>query len=241
MVQGISSHPELGKPDYELALRQHSAYKATLRLCGLELRELDCDERYPDSCFVEDVAVCTKAFAMLARPGAPSRAGETEGMAALLAEYWREVESIKAPGSLEGGDVMMVGDHFYIGLSARTNREGAGQFMAALERHGLSGSLIEMPELLHLKTGLAWLEDGTLLTTREFLDHPAFKAFRKIVVPEHEAYAANCIRVNDRVIMPSGYPETEGKIRDSGFAVSLVDSSEYRKLDGGLSCLSLRF
>lgn len=241
MVKGISSHPELGLPDYALALRQHAAYVEALRRCGLEVLELEADERFPDSCFIEDAAVCTRSFAIVSRPGAPSRRGEIEGMAGLLGKYFDRVESIAAPGSLEGGDVMMVGDHFYIGLSARTNREGAAQFVAALERHGLSGSVVDMPEVLHLKTGLSYLEDGVLLATPEFAAYPGFGHMKKIEIPKDEAYAANCIRVNDHVLVPAGYPAVERSIREAGFSVLAVDTSEYRKLDGGLSCLSLRF
>ena len=241
MVEGITSSPQLGKPDFEKALRQHDAYIEALKRCGVEVTVLPADERFPDSCFMEDVAVCTRKFAIVTNPGAASRNGETEGIAELLGRFYKDVDRIATPGTLEGGDVMMVGDRFYVGLSARTNREGARQLIAALERRGFSGQAVELREVLHLKTGLSYQEEGFLLISGEFLRAPEFASFKKIEVDPDEAYAANCIRVNDYVLVPAGFPKTEAKIRAAGLKVILVDTSEFRKLDGGLSCLSLRF
>jgi dimethylargininase len=241
MVKGITSNPQLGLPDHAKALAQHDAYIAALESCGLAVTVLEADERFPDSCFIEDTAVCTRMFAMVSNPGAPARNGETEGLSEVLAAYFAKIERVRAPGTLDGGDVMMVGDRFYIGLSARTNREGATQLIAALEAHGLSGQAVAMSEMLHLKTGLSYLEDGWMNVTGEFLGLPEFQGFKRIEVPAEESYAANCIRVNGRVLVPAGFPKTEARIRAAGFDVLLVDTSEYRKLDGGLSCLSLRF
>ncbi len=241
LVQGITSNPGLGKPDYALALRQHAAYVAALESCGLSVLVLPAEGSFPDSCFVEDIAVCTGRFALVARPGAPSRRGETEGIEAVLRTWYEDIEAIGDPGTLEGGDVMMVGDTFYVGLSSRTNREGAAQFIAALSRRDYEGVAIEMPKTLHLKTGLSYLEDGILLVAREFVDHPEFAEFTRIEVDPAEGYAANSIRVNDKVLVPAGNPKTARAIREAGLEVLEVDTSEYRKLDGGLSCLSLRF
>ena len=241
LSEGITSNPELGKPVYENAIVQHDKYIEALKKCGVNVHILDSDERYPDSCFVEDVAVCTKKFVMVTSPGAETRKGEEKEIIEALKKYYDDIEYIKAPGTLEGGDVMMVGDHFYIGLSDRTNKEGASQLIDALKRHGMNGSVIEMKEMLHLKTGLAYLEDNVLLVAGEFIEKEEFKDYKKIIIEEDESYAANCIRVNDYVIVPEGYPITEKKIRDAGLKVMTVDTSEYRKVDGGLSCLSLRF
>lgn len=241
MTRGITAHPELGTPDWDKALAQHDDYIEALKLCGLAVEVLPAEEAFPDSCFIEDVAVCTRAFAIVANPGAASRNGETAGMAEILGRHFAKVERVRAPGTLDGGDIMMVGDRFYIGLSARTNKEGAAQLIAALERHGMSGETVSMSEMLHLKTGVAWLEEGTLLATGEFLRHPTFNDWKRIEIPAEESYAANCIRVNDRVLVPAGFPKTEALLRAAGFSLLLVDTSEYRKLDGGLSCLSLRF
>jgi len=243
MVEGITSAPELGKPDYELAVKQHENYRDTLKKCGVEVTVLEPLEEYPDSCFVEDVAVLNRKCAIITNPGANSRNGEEKEMINTIKEFYSEdkIGYIKSPGTLDGGDVMMVGDHFYIGLSDRTNEEGANQFIEILEKFGLTGSAVELKEFLHLKTGVAYLENNNLLVTGEFIDSPIFKDFNKIIVDEDEQYSANSIWVNNKVIVPEGYPKTKKAIEDAGYEVVTVDTSEYRKLDGGLSCLSLRF
>jgi len=243
MVEGITSAPELGKPDYELALKQHENYRKALKECGVELTVLELDDKYPDSCFVEDVAVLSNNCAIITNPGAESRKGEEEEMIGVIKRFYPEdkIGYIKSPGTLEGGDVMMVGDHFYIGLSARTNEEGAKQFIEILEKYGLTGSVVELKEFLHLKTGVAYLENNNLLVTGEFIDNPIFKDFNKIIIDEDEQYSANSIWINGKVIVPEGYPNTKKSIEDAGYEVITIDTSEYRKLDGGLSCLSLRF
>lgn len=241
LSNGITSNPGLGKPVYENAIVQHDNYIEALKKCGVNVHVLDSDERYPDSCFVEDVAVCTKKFAMVTSPGAETRKGEEKEIIEALKKYYDDLEYVKAPGTLEGGDVMMVGDHFYIGLSDRTNKAGAEQLIDALKRHGMDGSVVEMKEMLHLKTGLAYLEDNVLLVAGEFVEKEEFKNYKKIVIEEDESYAANCIRVNDYVLVPEGYEKTKKNIEAAGLKVMTVDTSEYKKVDGGLSCLSLRF
>jgi len=241
LVNGIASTPELGKPDYGLAIKQHNAYIEVLRFCGVKVTVLQADERFPDSCFVEDVAVCTKKFAMITNPGASSRKGEEKEIVGVIKKFYNNLEYIKEPGIFEGGDVMMVKDHFYIGLSSRTNREGARQLIKTLEKYGISGSIVEMSEMLHLKSGLAYLENNVLLVAGEFVNKLEFKGFNKIIIDEDEIYSANCIRVNDYVLLPAGYPKTKEKIETAGFKTIVVDTSEYRKINGGLSCLSLRF
>jgi dimethylargininase len=243
MVEGITSAPELGKPDYELALKQHDAYIEALKYCGVKVTLLEADEEFPDSCFVEDVAVLSKKCAVITNPGAKSRNGETKNIIETIKKFYPEdkIEYIKHPGTLEGGDIMMVGDHFYIGLSARTNQEGAEQLIKALNKHGLTGSVVTLEKVLHLKTGLAYLENNNLLVAGEFVDKDEFKSFNKIMISEDESYSANCIWVNDKVIVPFGYEKAKKAVEEAGYEVVLVDTSEYRKLDGGLSCLSLRF
>lgn len=243
ITEGITSAPELGKPDYELALKQHDAYIEALKSCDVTVTVLEADENFPDSCFVEDTAVLTRKCAIITNPGAASRKREVEAMIPVIQQFYSKdcIESIKDPGTLEGGDVMMVGDHFYVGRSARTNAEGIRQFIAILEKYGLSGSEVELTEVLHLKTGVNYIENNNLLVAGEFIDKPDFAKFNKYVIPEDEAYAANCIWVNDRVIVPAHFPKVAQMIKDAGYEVILVDTSEYRKIDGGLSCLSLRF
>lgn len=243
LVNGITSAPERGKPNYELSLKQHHAYIEALKSCGVKVTVLEADERFPDSCFVEDVAVVTKNCAIITNPGVTTRKGEEKEIVSVLKRFYLEdkIEYIKDPGTLEGGDVMIVGDHFYIGLSARTNKEGARQFIAILEKYGYTGSIIALKKVLHLKTGLAYLENNNLLVAGEFVDNPIFDKFNKIIIDENESYSANCIWVNDKVLVPLGYEKTKKAIEAQGMEVILVDTSEYRKVDGGLSCLSLRF
>ena len=240
---GITSAPELGKPDFDIAAAQHEKYIEALGLCGAAVTVLDADEEFPDSCFVEDTAVITRKCAIVSNPGAPSRRGEVKRMIPAIKRFFPgdRIEYIEPPGALEGGDVMMAGDHFYVGRSARTNAEGIRQFIEILERYGLSGSEVRLEKVLHLKTGVNYIENNNLLVTGEFIDKGDFADFNKIIVPENEAYAANCIWVNGKVIIPAGYPVTLEAIRAAGYETLALDTSEYRKIDGGLSCLSLRF
>ncbi|MCL2379756.1 MAG: arginine deiminase family protein [Coriobacteriia bacterium] len=243
LVQGITSASELGIPDYERAVLQHEAYIAALKECGVTVTILEADENFPDSCFVEDTAVITKACAIITSPGTATRNKEAQLMLPTIRSFFPEekIEYITSPGTLDGGDVMMVGDHFYIGLSRRTNTEGAQQFIAILERYGFSGSEVTLDTVLHLKTGASYIENNNLLVYGEFAEKPEFAQYDKIVVPPEEAYAANCVWMNDKVIVPKGYPITEKAIRDLGYEIILIDTSEFKKLDGGLTCLSLRF
>ena len=240
LVNGLSTSC-LGRPDYGKALAQHAAYIEALKACGLAVTVLEADEGFPDSVFIEDTAVLCERTAVITRPGAPSRLGEEAAVAAALEAFYPRLEAIRAPGTLEGGDVMRAGDCFYVGLSARTNEEGAGQFAAILKRHGYEVVLVPLREVLHLKTGMAYLENGRLLTGGEFLDHPRFGSFEVIPVPQEESYAANSLWVNGKVLVAAGFPRTRKAIEKAGYQAIPLDVSEFRKLDGGLSCLSLRF
>lgn len=243
IVNGITSAPELGKPDYERALKEHADYVKALEKCGVKVTVLEPEEEFPDSCFVEDVAVITRKGAIITNPGAPSRNKETEKIEEVIHSFFSDdqIARIKAPGTLEGGDVMMVGDHFYVGCSARTNEEGIRQFAQILEGWGLECSEVKLEKVLHLKTGVNYIENNNLLVSGEFITKPEFESFNKIIIPEDEAYAANCIWVNGTVIIPEGYEGVKKAVEDAGYETLTVDTSEYRKIDGGLSCLSLRF
>lgn len=240
MIHGMTT-ANLGQPDYELALEQHKSYIAALTQCGLEVTVLEPDEAYPDATFVEDAALLTPHCAIITHPGAPSRRGEIGRITEVLAQFYDNIEQIKPPGTVEGGDIMMVGSHFYIGLSARTNQAGADQVIATLHKYGLTGSVVALAKVLHLKTGVVYLENNNLLAHGEFLETPDFQQFNILPVDEAESYAANCIWINGTIIVPAGYPRTRQTIANAGYATLSVDVSEFRKLDGGLSCLSLRF
>jgi dimethylargininase len=240
MTEGITT-ANLGKPDYEQALRQHAGYVEALEKCGVRVTILDAEETYPDSVFIEDTAVLSEKCAVVTNPGVPSRQGEETTVKEALKHFYTDIEIITAPGTLEGGDVMRVDDHFYVGLSGRTNKEGLRQFTEILNRYGYTASGIELREFLHLKTGLAYLGNNRLLVTGEFIDHPEFEKFNRVMIDPVENYAANCIRVNDFVLVPLGFPKTKTAVENAGFKTLEVDVSEFRKLDGGRSCLSLRF
>ncbi|MGN0703574.1 MAG: dimethylarginine dimethylaminohydrolase family protein [Lentihominibacter sp.] len=243
VCDGITSAPELGQPIYEKALAQHEKYIEALKKCGVEVTVLEADERYPDSCFVEDPALITRKCAIITNPGAASRNGEKNEIIGAVRKFFPEdkIEYIKDPGTLEGGDVMMVGDTFYVGLSARTNAEGIRQLGEILNKYGLECVQVPLEKVLHLKTGVNYLEDNNMLVSGEFIEKPEFDKYNKIVIPEEEAYAANCIWVNGTVIVPEGYPAVLKAVQDAGYETLVVDTSEFRKIDGGLSCLSLRF
>lgn len=243
VCDGITSAPELGKPDYEKALKQHAAYIEALKQCGVDVTVLPADDAYPDSCFVEDVAVVTRKCAIITNPGAATRNGETAAIGPVLERFFspEHIHRIQAPGTLEGGDVMMVGDTFYVGKSARTNEEGIRQFAAILQSYGFACVCVPLEKVLHLKTGVNYLENNNLLVSGEFCDKACFAQYRKTEIPEVEAYAANCIWVNGTVLVPEGYPAVKAAVEGLGYPVLTVDTSEFRKIDGGLSCLSLRF
>ena len=201
-----------GAPDFALALQQHQRYCEALEACGLELTRLDADPEHPDGTFVEDAAVLTARGAILTRPGAPMRRGEIARVGAALRAFYADMRSIDAPGTVDGGDVCEADGRFLIGVSARTNERGADQLRVHLESMGYSASLIDIRasrDLLHLKTGIAYLGDGVWAAAAAIarvLELAGLPVRGMIHVPPAEGYAANCVRVNDRVLLPSGHP-----------------------------------
>jgi dimethylargininase len=240
MISGLSK-ANLGVPDYASALQQHRNYISALEACGLEVLVLDAEEAFPDSTFVEDTAVLTPGCAIISRPAACSRRGETESIRLVLERCYVHIEKIAAPGTLDGGDVMQVGQHFFIGLSSRTNPAGAGQLIAILERYGMSGSTLPVTDFLHLKSGVTCIAEQTLLAAGAFITQPEFSGRRVLPVADDETGGANCIRINGSIILPAGFPQLRQLLATEGSPLVEVDISEYAKLDGGLTCLSLRF
>lgn len=234
----------LGKPDLARALQQHSLYCAALEQCDLTLTHLPPDAEFPDSTFVEDTAIVTPCTAILTRPGAASRRGEVASIAATLPQFYSSIRSIVAPGTVDGGDICQADDHFFIGLSQRTNEAGARQLAAILAEEGYTYVTVDIrgiDGILHLKSGISWLGDGRLVLIDQLARHATFRDYEIVRVGRDESYAANCLRVNDQVILAAGFPRFESAVRALGYPVMALDMSEFRKMDGGLSCLSLRF
>ena len=237
---GITS-ADLGEVDLENALRQHAEYVRALQKLGLHVTVLPAQERFPDSTFVEDVALIFGDAGIVTNPGDCRRNGETVAIQPTLEDQLGEVTFIEAPGTLDGGDVMWVENQVYVGLSSRTNEAGTDQLRRHLKRIGLDLIVVNTGGMLHLKTGVNYLDQNNLLVTGEFVDDPIWKSFNRIVVPVEEAYAANSVWINGSVLVPAGNPHTTAAIEERGYRTVILDTSEFQKLDGGLSCLSLRF
>lgn len=235
---------ELGKADFQEALRQHQAYCAALESCGLELIHLAADDKHPDSTFVEDTALLTSRGAVLTRPGAVSRRGEVESIAPVVHEYFRDVYSIEEPGTVDAGDVCEAGEHFFIGVSRRTNEHGARQLAAILDTFGYSSSLIDirgLSNILHLKSGMAWLSGRRLVVIDALRNVQEFSGYDLVCLNSTEEYAANCLSLNGRTLIASGFPTMQRELEQLGYPTMSLNMSEFQKMDGGLSCLSLRF
>jgi dimethylargininase len=235
---------DIGKPDYQKTLAQHKAYRQALQSCELDVFPLEAAAEFPDSTFVEDTAVLIRDCAILTRPGATSRAGEVARMKPVLEKYYTNFESITEPGTMDGGDICEAGNHFFIGVSERTNEVGARQFAEIVGHYGYSSDLIDicgMSDILHLKSGIAYLSDGDLVVINSLAAHTAFQGFNHIRVPLQENYAANCILVNGTVLIPAGFEALADSIVKAGYSILSLEMSEFEKMDGGLSCLSLRF
>jgi len=234
----------LGAPDYDRTLHQHVAYCIALEKCGLDLIRIEPDLNFPDATFVEDTAILTSECAVIARPGAPSRRGEVNRMRSVLAGFYPALAAVESPGTVDGGDICEAGQHFFIGLSERTNEAGAEQLAALLASCGYTFTFVDIRSidgLLHLKSGLAYLGDNRLAITPALLDGADFSNYELILVEAQEDYAANCVRVNDHVLLAAGYPVFAGRLQELGYQTIALEMSEFRKMDGGLSCLSLRF
>ena len=228
-----------GAPDYDRTLTQFQGYCDALRTLGVDLIELPTLDAFPDGHFVEDVAVVTPEFAVITRPGAPARRGEIDSIAAPLAAH-RTLLPMR-DGRLDGGDVMLVDKRFYIGLSGRTDTAGITVFEALVAPHGYTVEAIPLNAGLHLKSVVNYLGDDVLLVTEALAGHRAFDGFRRIVIDTADEYACNTLPVNGALLTPAGYPRVHEKIAALDMPVHVLDASEFHKMDGGLTCLSLRF
>lgn len=234
----------LGVPDYARAVEQHHAYCEALEQCGLTLTRLEPDDLHPDSTFVEDTAVLVDGSAVLTRPGAPSRASEVASVAQVLAQFVSETHTIQEPGTLDGGDVCEAGKRYFVGISERTNEAAAVQLKSILASFGYGCSFVDIRgvnELLHLKSGLAYLGDNRLAVVDSLAKRTEFSEYELVRVSPGEEYGANCVRINDYILITKGCPRFATTLSSLGYKTIQLEMTEFQKMDGGLSCLSLRF
>ncbi|MFM7335494.1 MAG: dimethylarginine dimethylaminohydrolase family protein [Tabrizicola sp.] len=233
---------DTGTPDLATMQAHHDAYIATLRETGATVIELPPLDAYPDSVFVEDTALCLPEGAVIMRPGAPSRLGEAAEMAPHLKALYTKVVAITGTDSfIEGGDILVTEREVLVGRSARTNAQGIAELTRLVTPWGHPVREVHTPPgVLHFKTDCSLLGTDTVLSTRRLSASGCFDGYRIIDVADGEEAAANTIRFNDLVLMPSGFPRTRDAIAAAGFTVREIGNSECAKLDGGMSCLSLR-
>ncbi|MEL6792472.1 MAG: arginine deiminase family protein, partial [Pseudomonadota bacterium] len=213
-----------------------------LRVAGIKVTVLPALEAFPDSCFVEDAALCLPQGAILTRPGAESRLGEAAEMRPALETLYGDVRAIDGPGFLEAGDVLVTEREILVGLSARTDAAGAAELADLVADWGWTVRVVETPpDVLHFKTDCSLLDERTMLATERLARSGCFDDYGLIFTAEGEEASANAIRVNDFVLFPEGFPETASRLRRAGYIVREIGNSEAAKLDGGMSCLSLRF
>ena len=224
--------------DIARAVAQHSAYEARLARLGARVISLPAEADFPDSVFVEDPAVVVDEVAVIARPGAMSRQGESESLARAL-EPFRTLRRIEPPATLEGGDVVIAGKHVFVGASARTNAEGIAQLARHLAPFGYTVQPVQVRGCLHLKSGCCWLGDGAMLVNREWIDPSPLREYWLIDVAE--PWAADVLRTRETIMMPDSFPLTAEILRERGYKVCTLDISELMKAEGGVTCMSLLF
>ena len=234
---------DTGTPDLGLMQAHHAAYIATLRETGATVVELPALDAYPDSVFVEDTALCLPQGAVILRPGAPSRLGEAAEMAPHLRALYRDVVAITgADNFIEGGDILVTEREILVGRSARTNAAGIAELARLVTPWGHAVREVHTPPgVLHFKTDCSLLDADTILSTKRLSASGCFAGYKVIDVADGEEAAANTIRFNDLVLMPAGFSRTLDAIDAAGFTVREIGNSECARLDGGMSCLSLRF
>ncbi|MBL4750450.1 MAG: dimethylarginine dimethylaminohydrolase [Amylibacter sp.] len=240
IVDGLRA-ADIGTPDLAQMLKDHAHYVVTLRETGADVVELPALEDFPDGVFVEDTALCLPEGAILMRPGAASRMGEVAQMAPALRGFYDQVLAVET-GFIEGGDILTTAKEILVGRSARTDAQGVAELTKLVAPWGYSVREVFTPEgVLHFKTDCSLLDAETILATKRLDASGCFEGYRVIHTADGEEAAANAIRYNQFVIMAAGFPKTAQRLRDAGFEVRQVNNTECAKLDGGMSCLSLRF
>ncbi|PLS21488.1 dimethylarginine dimethylaminohydrolase family protein [Neptunicoccus cionae] len=241
IIDGLRAE-DIGTPDLDRMLAAHAHYVETLKKTGAEVIELPPLEDFPDAVFVEDTALCLPQGAVLMRPGAPSRMGEVAEMSPTLNRVYDDVRRIEGPGHIEGGDILVTGREVLVGRSDRTDAEGVEELRNIISEWGHSLREVFTPEgVLHFKTDCSLLDGETILSTKRLDDSGCFKGYRVLHTAEGEEAAANSIRFNQFVLCPDGFPKTAEMLDKAGYNVVQIDNTECAKLDGGMSCLSLRF
>lgn len=241
IVSGLRAE-NIGDPDLALFEQHHADYVDALRSTGAEVTELPALEEFPDSVFVEDAALCLQEGSIVMRPGAPSRLGEAAAMEPALQAVYGNVARIEGPGFIEGGDILTTESEILVGKSARTDAAGVAELREIVEGWGYSLRELQTPPyVLHFKTDCSLLDGNTILSTRRLAASGCFEGYKVIYTADGEEACANAIRFNDLVIMPAGFPKTKASVEAAGFTVREVGNTEAAKLDGGMSCLSLRF
>ena len=231
-----------GAPDIDRMRRQHADYVAALRATGAAVTVLPADADFPDAQFVEDTALCLRQGAVIMRPGAATRLGEAAGMAPVLARFYDDIRWIDAPATIEGGDILVTETEILAGRSARTNALGIAALARAVADWGYPLREVRTPPgVLHFKTDCSLLDAETIYATPLLAASGCFAGYRVILTPKGEEASANLIRFNDAVIMADGFPKAADLLAAAGYGVRAIGNSECAKLDGGMSCLSLRF
>ena len=240
IIKGLRA-VDIGSPDYDQMIRDHDDYVEALMSAGLEVINLTALNEFPDGQFVEDTALCLPKAAILMRPGAPSRLGEVNKIAPKLRELFEDVYEIENHGYIEGGDILVTGKEILVGRSARTDENGFRQLSEIVTPLGyVIREVFTPPEILHFKTDCSLLGPFEILSTKRLQASGCFDGYKVVNVADGEEAAANAIRVNDYVIMPAGFPKTKAILEDHGHKVKVINNTECAKLDGGMSCLSLR-
>lgn len=231
-----------GDPDPLVFAAEHGAYVSALRDVGCEVTVLPASEAFPDSVFIEDPALVLNGTAIVLRPGAETRIGEAADLRPALVENMNDVIDLKTDGYVDGGDILCTDDRVLVGLSARTSRQGAEALRTIVEPLGYTLEILQTPpEILHFKTESSLMDAETVLATPFLAASGAFKGMNVIETVEGEELAANAIRVNDFVFLSAGHPRTAEKLDAAGYAIKVLNTSQAALVDGGLSCLSLRY
>jgi len=224
--------------DVSVAQTQHHGYVQAIKELGYAVLELPAEKDLPDSVFVEDTAVILADVALITNPGADSRKPETSSIIQALRPY-RELVHIESPGSLDGGDVLVLGTDIYVGLSTRSNMDAVNQMNEKLGKQGYKAHGIEMHDCLHLKTAVTRVDDKALLINRKWVDVENFEGYDLIDVDEAEPFAANCLPLGDSIIYPVAFPNTRAKLEARGYKIKSVIVDELAKAEGAVTCCSL--